>query len=392
MNYILRLLFLIGLTSTCFAQQTIEYTITHDGLQREYILYVPASYTGIEPVPLLFNFHGFGGNAEEQMEWGDFRPIADSAGFLVVHPQGTDYNGVTFWNIGQDTSIVDDIGFTAAMIDSIDEEYNIDRDRVYATGKSLGGFFSIHLAGQLSDKIAAISSVSGTMTQDMYNNMSPVHPTPFMHIHGTDDPLVPYNGNPVYLPVADVLDYWIGFNNCNTTPIITQLPDIDPNDGTTVERHVYDGGDNGSVVEHLKVIGGGHSWPGSNDPYPGTSFDINGSEEIWKFLSRYDINGRITGIETGDIYKIPANFQLSQNYPNPFNPSTIISYSIPELADVKLTVYDITGQEVAQLVNEQLSRGNYQVEFFANTLSSGVYFYKLDAGNYSQFKKMMLVK
>jgi polyhydroxybutyrate depolymerase len=325
------------------------------------------------------------------MEWGDFRPIADSVGFIVAHPQGTDTSGVTFWNIGLDTAMVDDIGFTEAMIDSIGAEYNIDLDRVYAAGKSLGGFFSIHLAGQLSEKIAAIASVSGTMTQNMYENMSPVHPTPFLHIHGTADLLVPYNGNLIYMSVADVLQYWVAYNNCDTIPIVTQLPDIDPNDGSTVERHVYDGGDNDVIVEHLKVNGGGHSWPGSDDPYPGTNFDIDGSEEIWNFLSRYDIDG-VTGIEAGDISQTPATFLLSQNFPNPFNPTTVISYSIPELSDVKLAVYDILGREVAILVNDRLSAGNYQVDFVAEELSSGVYFYRIVAGEYQETKKMMLVK
>ena len=216
------------------AQQTIYDSITYDGLEREYILYVPASYNGSDAVPLLFNFHGMGGTADGQMAWGDFRPIADTAGFLIAHPQGT---GMGIWNIGPGKA--DDIGFTEAMIDSIAAEYSIDRDRVYATGKSMGGFFSIHLAGQLSEKIAAVASVSGTMTQGMYDNSAPAHSTPFMQIHGTNDPLVPYNGNPIYLPVADVLDYWIDYNNGNTTSIVTQLPDIDPTDGSIVERHIY---------------------------------------------------------------------------------------------------------------------------------------------------------
>jgi polyhydroxybutyrate depolymerase len=391
------ILLLIGLPIVCLAQQTIDYTITHDSLQREYILYVPASYTGNEPVPLLFNFHGMGGTATYQMEQeGDFRSIADTAGFLIAHPQGTLNGNVSFWNIGFDTTVVDDIGFTEAMIDSIGAEYTIDRDRVYSAGKSLGGFFSIHLAGQLSEKIAAIAPVAGTMTPDMYNNMSPVHPTPLLQIHGTDDFNVPYNGFPFpYLSVTEVLQYWVDYNNCNTTPIITQLPDIDTTDGSTVERHVYDGGDNGVNVEHLKVIGGMHTWPGSIAGDPGTNYDIDASEEIWAFLSRYDINGLIggtTGIEPGNISQIPATFLLSQNYPNPFNPTTVISYSIPELSNVKLAVYDILGREVAILVNDQLSPGNYQVEFIADELSSGVYLYRLDAGNFTQINKMLLLK
>ena len=145
MNNFVTIIFLAVLPFTCLAQQTIEYTITHDGLEREYILYVPASYTGSDSVPLLFNFHAFGGFSQQQMAYGDFRSIADSAGFLVAHPQGTGDDGQRIWNIGIDTLVVDDVGFTEAMIDSIDAEYNIDRDRIYATGHSMGAFFSIYL-------------------------------------------------------------------------------------------------------------------------------------------------------------------------------------------------------------------------------------------------------
>jgi polyhydroxybutyrate depolymerase len=294
---------LISFPMSSLAQQTIDYTITHDGLQREYILYVPATYTGDEAVPLLFNFHALGSNAQQQVAFGDFRPIADRDGFLVAHPQGTENDqGVNFWNFGAEG--VDDVGFTAAMIDSIAAEYNIDRDRVYSTGMSNGGFFSHHLAGLLSDEIAAIASVSGSMTEPMVDLSNPVHPTPVMQIHGTTDPVVPYDGNPVYLSVAEVLEYWVGYNNCNPTPIITQVPDPNPDNPITVEYFVYEGGDNGVTVEHFKVIGGTHAWPRITGEGEGN--DIDASEEIWKFLSRFDMRG--VPIQTRSLSRFKASF------------------------------------------------------------------------------------
>jgi polyhydroxybutyrate depolymerase len=388
-------IFIIVLPFICMAQQTIYESITHDGLEREYILYVPASYNGNDAVPLLFNYHGMGGTAYKQMESGDFRSIADTAGFLIVHPQGT---GMGIWNIGAGQA--DDIGFTEAMIDSITAEYTIDRDRVYATGKSMGGFFSIHLAGQLSGKIAAVGSVSGTMTQRMYDNSAPAHPTPFMQIHGTNDPLVPYTGNPFYLPVADVLDYWIDYNNCDSTPIVTQLPDIDATDGSIVERHVYNDGDNGVTVEHLKVIGGGHSWPGSNNPYSGTNFDINGTEEIWNFLSKFDINGLIGGtVGIGSIYdnQMPATFTLSQNYPNPFQSQTTIGFVLKKSGHVTLRIYNHTGQLIQTLVDNHKESGEYFItwngkDINGKMLNSGMYFCRIDANKGCDTKSMVLLK
>ena len=88
----------------------------------------------------------------------------------------------------------------------------------------------------------------------------------------------------------------------------------------------------------------------------------------------------------------PLAFQLEQNYPNPFNPSTKISYSIPQEGDVTLKIYDVLGNEVATLVNEEKPAGVYEVEFNAGNLSSGIYLYKLTAGNFIQTRKMILIK
>lgn len=98
----------------------------------------------------------------------------------------------------------------------------------------------------------------------------------------------------------------------------------------------------------------------------------------------------ITGISHNN--GIPKNFSLSQNYPNPFNPSTKISFSLPKASDVKLVVFDILGREVATLVNDLKQAGTHNVEFNASALSSGVYFYKIVAGDFTDTKKMLLVK
>ncbi|MAT56659.1 MAG: hypothetical protein CMF23_01650 [Ignavibacteriae bacterium] len=89
---------------------------------------------------------------------------------------------------------------------------------------------------------------------------------------------------------------------------------------------------------------------------------------------------------------LPSKFMLEQNYPNPFNPTTSIEYSVPSSEYVSLKVYDVLGNEVASLVNENKNAGSYRIDFNASTLSSGVYFYKITAGNYTETKKMMLIK
>ena len=95
---------------------------------------------------------------------------------------------------------------------------------------------------------------------------------------------------------------------------------------------------------------------------------------------------------SGKFTEIPTEFSLSQNYPNPFNPSTVIRYSLIENSFTSLKVYDITGKEVANLVNESQDPGRYEVTFNGSNFSSGVYFYKITAGNFSSVKRMFLIK
>ena len=168
-----------------YSQQTINGSITHGGLTRTYILYVPASYSAGTPAPLVFNFHGYTSNATEQMFYGDFRPIADTAGFLLIHPMGTlDGSGQPYWNSGWGGT-VDDIGFTSALIDSLSLTYSINQDRVFSTGMSNGGFMSYTLACELSDRIAAIASVTGAMNLNQSSTCNASHQMPVMEIHGT---------------------------------------------------------------------------------------------------------------------------------------------------------------------------------------------------------------
>jgi Secretion system C-terminal sorting domain len=96
--------------------------------------------------------------------------------------------------------------------------------------------------------------------------------------------------------------------------------------------------------------------------------------------------------EKDERINIPLEYNLSQNYPNPFNPATTISFSLPRSENVRIIIYDITGKEVKELVNEFWPAGNYEINFNANGLSSGVYFYKIQSGEFAQTKRMVLIK
>jgi len=279
------------------AQEVTEETILHDGLERSYVLYVPDTYSNEDSTPLVLNLHGYSSNAGQQMIYSNFYAIADTEGFLLVHPQGTfDDNGFAYWNSGMlGVGAVDDVGFLSNLIDTLAFQYNINLEQVYSTGMSNGGFMSYRLACELSDKIAAIASVTGSMNESQYTSCAPEQSVPVMQIHGTSDLVVLYEGSSAMeiLPIEEVVSYWVNWNQCDPDPTITSLPDVNMLDLCQAEHYLYENGINGSLVEFYKIINGGHTWPGAAIPLTGnnTNQDFSASEKIWTFFQQYDING-----------------------------------------------------------------------------------------------------
>jgi polyhydroxybutyrate depolymerase len=255
-------------------------TLDVDGVEREYLLNVPESYSEGTEVPLLFNLHALQGTAEGQLAASGLAEVAEREGFMLVTPQAV--GGVwTVTGFPIDNGS-DDLGFITALLAELSGRFTIDADRVYATGMSQGGFLSFELICNFSETFAAIASVSGVMTPPLVQSCTPARRVPVMQIHGTADDLIDYSG------AETVVDFWVAFNGASPVAEITELPDRFPENGTTVERFVYAGGEMGVDVEHLKINGGGHVWPGAD----GDS-DIDTAEEVWGFVSRYDLNGRI---------------------------------------------------------------------------------------------------
>lgn len=318
------ILVVVFFTTKGFAQETINGTIQHDDLERSYILYVPENYDGLDEVPLVFNFHGYSSNASQQMNYGDFRALSNEHGFIIVHPQGELLAGLTHWNVGGWTigSMVDDVGFTESLIDKLSTEYKINPKRIYSTGMSNGGYMSFLLACQASDRFAAVASVTGSMTPEIYNDCNPSHPTPMLQIHGTEDGVVPYEGAFWTKSIDDVMAYWVTENECDMTSTTTEIPDINTADESTIEKIEYSDCANNVRSIHYKVTGGGHTWPGSIFNSPGTNQDLNASEVIWEFFSSYDLDGSIStanvdlekGIYTANIFPNPATSRFKVEY------------------------------------------------------------------------------
>lgn len=288
------LMLLLGCQSPNPAVQTVEehsvgeraLSIEHNGVVRDFILYVPSQYDSATPTPLFFNFHGFGGTSEGQRDWVQMNDLADQENFILVFPQGTDLDGSPHWNAadmgGDNKSDVDDKGFVLELIEQIGRAYNVDEDRVYAAGYSNGGFFSYYLACTAGEHFAAIGSVSGTHL-DLGDSCNPGHPMGMINLHGTQDGVVPYSGGEDYTSTQDVVNWWVEYNGAQTTPEMTSVD----SGGVTIEQYVYPAGESGVSIEHYKYIGGDHVW--FEESFSGRST----GELIWDYVSQYNRSGRI---------------------------------------------------------------------------------------------------
>ena len=290
-----KLLFLLCFPFCALSQQLITENIFYDGHNREYIIYIPQSYSSSISSPILFAFHGGDGYAIDFMnDEADFRSISDTAGFILVYPQALEDpndGGSTNW-LHKDPTDHKDIFFIETLIDTIAYDYNIDMSRVYATGYSLGGMFCYELACQLNSRITAVASVAGAAFLGAFSSCSLTHPTAILSINGTIDGTHPYNGLPiVYFSIPDINNFRISNNNTDVTPIITQIPNINTSDGSTVERYSWQNGNGCVSIEELKIINGDHDWPSPLSFW--ANQDIDASVEVWNFVSKFDMMGLI---------------------------------------------------------------------------------------------------
>mgnify|MGYP002870720044 FL=1 len=369
---ILSILILLILSNSGHCQSYISQTIQYDGETRQYEVYVPEIYNGTVSVPLVFSFHGGSGTSAEQIGIGDLSSYADTANFIAVYPQALpDPNdgGSTNW-IHKDPTTVDDVLFIDALIDALADTYQIDLNRIYACGYSLGGEFTLSLACRLNSRIAAIGAVARTMQTYTYNNCSPVHPTGVMTILGTADGISNYDGvffggEQYYVSAAEMHSFWASQNNCNANAVTTLVPDINATDGSTVERNTWSTAEGCAYVEELKVIGGGHDWPGSFG-----NADINATAELWRFLSQYNLNGLIDCTTTSLNEENGTDFGFNI-YPNPV--SALLEIELSEIANKEFELFNVYGNIV--LRGELKSQKN---SIDLSWLPANVYFLKIN--------------
>lgn len=255
-------------------------SIFDQGVYRTFIVHRPAGYNPNNRYPLVINLHGLNSNAAQQAGYSQFDKVADAEKFIVVYPNAIDQS----WKL----NVNDDVNFIAHLIDTIRQRYACNAC-LFATGMSMGGFLTYKLACGLPQPLAAIAVVSGNMTQQLQNTCVPGKGLPVMHFHGTTDPLVNYNGTLGIPPVETIIQWWVGKNKCNTTPLVTALPNTNIADNCTVERYYYGGGLQGSEMTFYKITNGGHTWPGPIPvpPFGNTNQDIHASNLIGSFFKQF---------------------------------------------------------------------------------------------------------
>jgi polyhydroxybutyrate depolymerase len=266
-------------------------------------VYVPPGHDAAKPAPLVLAFHGGEGSAATAERGLMFNPIADRDGIIMVYPQGTAQGAKGFhWNDGRvsprfpGAEKVDDVGFIRVLIGKLREDYRIDPLRIYATGNSNGGFFTQRLGWELSDILAAIGPSAGTLGVEFEKSFAPKHPVHVIHLHGTRDPAVPFEGGMVIgqgglcLSAPRMVDLWVKANGCITPPKVETLPKKTDNAAMKVHREAYAPGTKGAEVVFYVLEGHGHNWAGrtSTNPRAGPStLELNAAQVIWDFFSKH---------------------------------------------------------------------------------------------------------
>ena len=168
-----------------------------DKRTRSYLVHIPKSYDGSKAWPVVLAFHGAGNNGAMMVPYSGLNDKADEAGFIAVYPNGTGrVRTFLTWNAGNccgfaSQNKVDDVALVRALLDDLGTVVRVDPKRIYATGMSNGGMMAYRLGSELSDRIAAIAPVAGSMGA---KTCSPLRPVPVIAFHGTDDDFVPFKG------------------------------------------------------------------------------------------------------------------------------------------------------------------------------------------------------
>lgn len=274
--------------------------------ERQYHLYLPDD-PGTAPIILLL--HGNGGSHDQilglngtkapHQVWLD---IALQENIILVVPNGAvGPNGKRGWNDCRNDAPTnpdsDDVRFISELIEFVQNNYGSSTSSVFSVGTSNGGLMSMRLAAEIPDMIEAIAFIVASRPVNS-ECVEPASPMSVLIMNGTDDPILPYGGGQIVsnrgeiYSTTETVNYWTNRNQTQTTPTVIDVPDLDSDDNSTVNRYSYSNGTNDTVVEHYEVVNGGHTEPSIIERY-GNLFklvvgnqngDIEMATEVWEFF------------------------------------------------------------------------------------------------------------
>lgn len=269
-------------------------SVMSSGVERRYVIYVPKTYNGARPTPLVISIHPAATWPKLQMEISRWNDVADEAGFIVVYPAGTGafFDGYSpgphAWSGGRQ-----DVQFITDLISKLQADYNIDPQRIYVNGMSNGGGMAYVLSCEIPDHIAAVGVVAGERPpvpgKDKCRDRRPI---PAIAFHGTADKLAPYLGGTSPIaprPFPSIVE-WAAHaakrNQCQSAPIETHI-------SRSVRRLVYSNCALDADVVLYTIEGGGHTWPGGKhlaEWIAGrTTDEISASRLMWEFFAQHPL-------------------------------------------------------------------------------------------------------
>ena len=265
----------------------LNQSILHNGISRDYILYIPENLP--TNAPLVVVSHGYTSSAKTMMSYSGMNKVADEEKFLVVYPQGTkDQRGNNFFNVGYEfhaASKVDDLGFIKALVTKLTDDYQVNPNHIFATGMSNGGDLSYFLACYASDMFQAVAPIAGTMMQTTIETCKPQKGMPIFAVHGKADEVTYFDGDMAnrdkwgpYPGIPAVIEHWVDVNAVE----ISKQVDLDnitnftaSQEALSFDRYLSETSDH---EVWLYIHSGGHDW---------SLKELDTSSEIWSFFTRY---------------------------------------------------------------------------------------------------------
>jgi polyhydroxybutyrate depolymerase len=332
-------------------------SINHNGVDRVYFYYTPSDYSPSQQLPLLVVLHGLTQTGGGVMDITNFNAIAEQEKFIVVYPSGLN----NAWNANMNVSVstADDKGFLENLIAHFEQNFNSNPNKKYLCGFSNGAFMSSKMACESDLCFAGIATVSGTMSDTVYANCNPTKSTSVLHIHGTADAVVSYNGGAATgASVDSTLEKWRSILGCSQTTSTIDLPNTNLFDLSSAQRITYSNC-GGQALEHIKVNGGGHQWPGISTWNGGLgtiNMDFYSPQVIWDFLAP-------KSCLTSELSEENLILEI---YPNPVDEKLTVKSN---LTGGILVITDFTGKVI---MKKDLNSGEQEIDL--TFLNSGVYF------------------